>query len=145
MPENRNNKRYLVRTLERAGHVGHVSSIPDNVLILGLREDPEVLRQRINIRISQMVAQGLVQEAELLLSRYPADTQALQAPGYKALAEYIAGSLELPAALDKFAQADYQLAKRQLTWFKRNKSIHWLDNRDKLANGVDIVTTFMLV
>lgn len=99
----------------------------ENTLVVGLNIPRPILRDRIEQRIDAMAEAGFVSEVEKLLDQHP-DSKALLAPGYKAFAGYLKGSLDLEEAKAIFAKNDFQLAKRQMTWFRRNKSIHWVDN-----------------
>jgi tRNA dimethylallyltransferase len=115
------------------------SRLRRHTLLIGLTLEREVLRRRIETRVEAMVAAGFADEVRRLTERY-GDVPALQAPGYKAFREYIAGRLSLEEAKALFIKHDLQLAKRQRTWFKRNNSIHWLENPSK---AVEIATTFL--
>lgn len=110
-----------------------------NTLVLGLRVDSETLRKRISARIEGMVDNGLIDEISWAVEHHPA-AKALDAPGYKAFRAYISGALTMSGAVDKFIQNDYQLSRRQMTWFGRNKSIHWLADP---SEADDFVTTFL--
>jgi tRNA dimethylallyltransferase len=129
-------------TNPRHAHPGSLhtkSSLRDNTIIVGLMVDRDVLKQRIVQRVESMVDAGLAQEIKWLLAEFP-ETKALQSPGYKAFREYVLGSQSLQQAKEKFASNDYQLSRRQMTWFRRNKSIHWVENPSKAD---DFVTTFL--
>jgi tRNA dimethylallyltransferase len=143
LPNNPRNPRHLIRALETGGEKPLSRPINENTLVIGLKVEREVLKQRIRDRIGQMVEQGLVEEARRLGERYGWDVPAMQAPGYKAFRGYIEGSIQLEEAKRLFAWADLDLAKRQRTWFRRNKSIHWFDNRGKLPEIVDLTTTLL--
>jgi tRNA dimethylallyltransferase len=112
----------------------------DNTLLVGLNPDLEVIKQRITDRVDEMLSQGFEDEVGYLYSKYGDGTKALQAPGYRAFRDYIENKISLDEAKAQFIRNDYLLARRQRTWFKRNKSIHWLDNREEY---VDILTTFL--
>ncbi len=115
------------------------SKIRSNTLIIGLEVDREALRARIKGRVEQMVAGGLVEETRQLEVAYP-DSKALQAPAYKAFKKYLNGELTLGEAKNEFIRNDLNLAKRQMTWFRRNSSIQWVSNP---SESIDIVTTFL--
>lgn len=87
--------------------------------------DRQLLYDRIDRRVSQMAENGLLEEARRFLSLDPKGTGA-QAIGYKELKPYFAGELTLEQALDNLRRATRRYAKRQLTWFRRNKQIHWI-------------------
>lgn len=143
LPENDRNPRHLIRAIETAGETAIRSELRPQTLLLGLQVDREVLEQRITERVDTMVTGGFVDEVRTLGHQYGWDAEALQAPGYKAFRAYIEGAISLDAAKQQFVQNDMNLAKRQRTWFKRNKSIQWLTTEDKLAEAVDIATTFL--
>ena len=84
------------------------------------------LYERIDCRVDTMVAQGLLQEVEALLkSGLPETATALQAIGYKQVVQALEEGLPPEAALGTIQQATRRYAKRQLTWLRRNKDIHW--------------------
>lgn len=94
-------------------------------LVIGLDVPREQLKTRIEKRVEAMLEAGFIDEIKSLMADYPG-SKALLAPGYKAFTEYLTGRLSLDEAKALFARNDYQLAKRQMSWFRRNKSIHWL-------------------
>jgi tRNA dimethylallyltransferase len=118
-----------------------------NCLILGLAHDPEDLKRSIKQRVDTMVEQGFVDEVKRLQKDYPKDLEAFKAPGYQPFIQYVNGQLSLDDAKAQFVQNDLKLAKKQRTWFKRNKSIHWLTDKisgsSDPSNVVDLVTTFL--
>jgi tRNA dimethylallyltransferase len=116
------------------------SDLRSNTLVIGLAVEREKLKQRIAKRIDAMLEQGLIDEVRGLGERYGWEIAALQAPAYKAFREYLDGRLKLDEAKALFAQGDLRLAKRQRTWFKRNNSIHWVNDRSK---AVDLATTLL--
>lgn len=114
-------------------------SLREHTLVLGLTVPREVLRQRIEARASAMMDGGFIEEARRLYERY-GKTKALLAPGYRAAAAYLEGAGDLEEVERQFVRNDYQLARRQLTWFRRNKSIQWVNYP---SQAVELVTTFL--
>lgn len=96
-----------------------------NTLIIGLVNSRENLKQRISERVKTMFKNGLIEEAKRLGKEYGWDTPALQAPAYRAMRQYLENKVTLQEAKALFIKYDLDLAKRQRTWFKRNKNIHW--------------------
>ncbi|MGF7228538.1 MAG: tRNA (adenosine(37)-N6)-dimethylallyltransferase MiaA [Candidatus Saccharibacteria bacterium] len=139
MPHNLQNPRHLTRALETNGVTSSNKALRPNTLIMGLSIDREALRDKLTRRVDAMVAAGFVKEVRNLFEKYDPETIALQAPGYKAFREYIEGHCSLDETKASFVRNDWQLAKRQRTWFKRNKSIHWIQPEESVA----IVTTFL--
>lgn len=140
MPENNRNSRHLVRALETGGTSQEHKALRENTLILGLHIDREILRQKVTRRVDAMIDAGFIQEVQNAASKYGWDAPGLRAPGYKAFREYIEGIITLDQAKAQFVRNDMQLAKRQRTWFKRNKSIHWITQQ---AQAVDLATTLL--
>lgn len=93
-------------------------------------EDRQTLYARIDRRVDQMMASGLEAEVRALLSSgVPAKCTAMQAIGYKELAQAIRGELTLSQAVEAIKQGSRRYAKRQLTWFRRNENIRWTIRR----------------
>jgi len=98
------------------------------VIYLGLTLPREILYERINARVTQMIEQGLLEEVQGLLDKgYGQALSSQQAIGYKELIGVLSGEKPLETAVEQMQQATRHYAKRQLSWFKRYKSIHWLD------------------
>jgi tRNA dimethylallyltransferase len=132
------NKRHLVRAIERGGMVQTRHSKPSNVLLIGLKIDKEQLDKRIKKRVDTMFNQGLVEEVRRLLDLYGDTTPGLLAPGYKAVKEYINGTISLEEAKELFIRYDRGLAKRQMTWFKRNPDIIWCSSHSEAEENVRV-------
>lgn len=129
LPENYKNKRYLLNTLARDGNQGtNNSKLPQDTLIIGINPPDEDLRNKIIIRSDQMFRGGVVEEVKALTAKYGKICKALQGGIYSALQDYIEDKEDLEIAKIKSVTADWQLAKRQRTWFKRNKDIVWFCN-----------------
>ena len=102
--------------------------------------DREVLYDRINRRVDIMVEDGLLDELKDLLSRnIDPKCTAMQSIGYKEFYGYLNGEMTLGEALDTIKQSSRRYAKRQLTWFRRNKDIHWLKPETALADALEII------
>lgn len=96
---------------------------PFNILRIALDMDRDQLYQRINLRVDQMMAEGLEEEARTF---YPLrHLNALNTVGYKELFSYFDGELTLSEAVDLIKRNSRRYAKRQLTWFRRDKSYFW--------------------
>lgn len=103
------------------------SEIRDDCLVIGIDVPRHILKERITNRVDDMLHNGFLEEVKEVYNAYPA-SKALLAPGYKAFLEHIQGRVSMEEAKALFIKNDFNLAKRQVTWFKRNKSIHWLSN-----------------
>jgi len=99
-----------------------------SALWLGLDFEPrQLLYDRIDLRVDIMLRQGLVEEIQALLqSGVPENATAMQAIGYKEFVDALRGRSTIAQAAEDVKTASRHYAKRQLTWFRRNKNIHWL-------------------
>ena len=97
-------------------------------LVLGVSMERSELYRRIDDRVDQMLAAGLVEEVRALWQRdLTGQATALQAIGYKELIAWFQGKVSLEEAVAKIKQSSRRYAKRQLTWFRRMPYIHWLE------------------
>lgn len=100
---------------------------PYNAIKIGLKaHDRQYLYDRINKRVDIMAERGLIAEAKSVLSQ-PCSQTAQKAIGYKELVPYLCGEASLEQALDELKKQSRRYAKRQLTWFLRDKSVEWFD------------------
>lgn len=128
MPENTKNPRHLIRAIERGGKTGDKKLLSPDTLIIGLQIPKDNLEKSIAGRLDAMLRDGLVSEIEQLTSRYGWDLQAFQTPEFKAIKKYIQNEIDMTETKELVIRGDLQLAKRQLTWFKRNPDITWAPN-----------------
>lgn len=105
---------------------------------IGLTADREVMYKRINNRVDLMLAGGLLEEAKKL---YPhKQLNALQTVGYRELFEYFDGKCTLEFAIEEIKKNTRRFAKRQVTWNKKDATIHWFDfetNPSEIINKID--------
>ena len=116
-------------------------------LFLGLTMDRTELYRRIDQRAELMVEHGLIDESRALLQRgYPNRLNAFQTVGYKEAFDYLAGKLSRPEMISQIKQKTRNYAKRQLTWFRKDQRIHWIDllSFSDVSKAADFVTTFFL-
>ena len=113
---------------------------PFRVVKIGLTRPREELYARINRRVEEMMRSGLLEEARAL---YPyRQCNALQTVGYRELFAYIDGEYDLPRAVALIQQNSRHYAKRQLTWFRRDETIEWIDlSEQSVARAVEIIDT----
>lgn len=103
--------------------------------------DREVLYDRINERVDEMLKMGLENEAKTLYEKYGRQKlTALSGIGYKEFFDYFDGKKELSEVVEEIKQGTRRYAKRQLTWFRRNDGIHWLTpDENMVENAIDII------
>ena len=104
---------------------GKVKQRPFKILKICLTMDRELLYERINKRVDLMIVNGL--EDEALAYYHLKDINAMQTVGYKEFFDYFEGNYSYTEAVDKIKQNSRNYAKRQLTWFKRDKEYTWFD------------------
>lgn len=109
--------------------------IKGNYLLIGIKWSTEELRSRLKKRIDIMFDKPLYEEVKKLVQLYNWDSQAMKSNIYEYAYKYLNGELSLEEAKEKAFYDDYHLAKRQLTWFKRNDKINWLE-LDKICSFV---------
>lgn len=97
-------------------------------IFIGLRVNPEILRNRIDERVDNMVSQGLCEEVSRLLNNgFREGITAPQAIGYKEIVAAFDGDISLDEAIHKIKIATHRYAKRQRTWFRKDERIVWVD------------------
>ena len=95
-------------------------------LLIGVQTTPEILRERIRLRADKLFIQELYDETRRLVEKYGWGSQAMKSNIYQFAWAYSQGEISLERAKELFVYDDWHLAKRQMTWFKRNKNINWL-------------------
>lgn len=101
-----------------------------NAIKVGLQADRAIIYDRINRRVDLMMEAGLLEEVKGLLSRK--HLNALQTVGYKELFEYLEGQVSLEKAIENIKTNTRRFAKRQLTWYRKDPTIHWFDYQTPL-------------
>ncbi|MBQ8361322.1 MAG: tRNA (adenosine(37)-N6)-dimethylallyltransferase MiaA [Bacteroidaceae bacterium] len=104
---------------------------PFQILKIGLRREREELYDRINLRVDQMMADGLLDEVRSV-SAYR-HLNSLNTVGYKELFKYLDGEWSLDFAIDKIKQNSRIYSRKQMTWWNRQQDIHWIHPDDKEA------------
>ena len=126
LPENDHNKRYLIRAIERKNvTVKRRETLIDNTIVVGITTNRETLRTRIALRSEQLFANNVVEEATILGKKYSWDSEAMTGNVYPLVRKYIAGELDETGLRREFEISDWRLAKRQMTWLRRNPYIMW--------------------
>lgn len=134
------NPRRIVRLIESRGVRPQASGQRDNTLVIGLRLEKEELERRITKRVDTMLTAGLEKEAQVLADTYGWDIQPMQAVGYKEWRPYLDANQTLEQTRQQIITNTKRLAKKQRTWFKRNRGIQWVNTK---SEAVDLVTTFL--
>ena len=98
---------------------------------IGLDSDIDTSDRRIATRTNKMIEMGLVGEVKYLCQKYGVDLPLLNTLGYGEIKQYLAGEIDLEQAIALTVTHTRQFAKRQRTWFRKNRAINWFDNTNK--------------
>jgi len=108
-----------------------------NTIYVGLTAERALVYDRINQRVDQMIANGLLEEAKKL---YPyRDLNAMQTVGYRELFQYFDGTISLEEAISEIKKNTRRFAKRQGTWFRKNKAIAWFNYDTSISEIVAFI------
>ena len=144
-----NDKKRIVRVLEIFKATGKTKTeqeilsrqngVKYDYKVFGITMERGKLYSRINLRVDLMIEKGLEEEVRNLVNKYTKFPTAMQGLGYKEVVEYFEGILTHEEMIDKIKQESRRYAKRQLTWFRKNKEIIWLDSSDDIQNNINII------
>ena len=106
--------------------------------VFAINMDREKLYERINKRVDIMIENGLIEEVEKLLEKYKEFPTAMQGLGYKEVVEYLQGKVSKEEMIENIKRETRRYAKRQLTWFRKNKQTIWIEPCDiqKILNEI---------
>ena len=107
--------------------------------VYGLLWDRQKLYDRINLRVDIMIEQGLIEEVKTILKKYSKFPTAMQGLGYKEVVQYLNKEITKEEMIEKIKQETRRYAKRQMTWFRKNKQTIWLNAEDK-QNNINIIS-----
>ena len=131
LPENIQNKRYVIRAIEQKSISTSKNAAPiPHTLIVGIATDKHTLRTRIEYRAEQIFTNGVVEEAKLLGEKYGWESEAMTGNIYPLVQQYLAGDITKAELKAQNTIRDWRLAKRQLTWFRRNPHLLWATLED---------------
>ena len=126
LPENYQNRRYVIREVERKNVSGKRLAEPiANTIIVGIATERDELRSRIAARSEQLFESGMVEEAIMLGEKYGWNSEAMTGNIYRLVRQYLDGEFDKNELKARNIISDWQLAKRQITWLKRNPFIMW--------------------
>ncbi len=107
--------------------------------VFAINMEREILYERINKRVDIMIEKGLIQEVEQLRKKYNKFPTAMQGLGYKEVVKYLNNEYSKEEMIDTIKQETRRYAKRQLTWFRKNKNTIWLNGLDSIQNNINII------
>ena len=144
-----NDKKRIIRVLEiyratgknktEQERLSRINGIKYDYRVFAISRDREKLYDRINKRVDIMINQGLIEEVKNIYEKYSEFPTAMQGLGYKEVVEHLNGNLSKEEMIDLIKKETRRYAKRQLTWFRKNKDIVWLDAEKGIQNNIDII------
>ena len=103
----------------------------------------ELLYERINKRVDQMIKNGLIEEVADIIKTYKTFPTAMQGLGYKEVVEFLNGNINKELMIEKIKMETRRYAKRQLTWFRKNKDIIWIDGEKTKEENLQIILRYI--
>lgn len=137
------NPRRLIRLIETTGEKSRKDSLRSNTLIIGLNPSPEKLRYNIEKRVDSMLKDGLKREVYKLAEDYGWECEGLKGINYQEWREYYPNEPSYELIKEKLIRSNLRLSKKQITWFKTNKSIHWLNKTENYDEASRLLDKFL--
>ena len=144
-----NDRKRIIRVLEIFHKTGktktelekesRMKEIPYNYKVYAVTMDREKLYKRIEQRVDKMIEKGLIEEVKSILEKYSTFPTAMQGLGYKEVVEYIENKISKEEMIEKIKKETRHYAKRQLTWFRKNKETIWLDGEKNIEENIKII------
>ena len=144
-----NDKKRIIRVLEIYHKTGKTKTqqekesrkneVKYNFKVFAISMDREKLYERIEKRVDQMIEQGLIEEVQNILKKYSNFPTAMQGLGYKEVVEFLEQKITKEEMIDKIKKETRHYAKRQLTWFRKNKEIVWLDGEKSIDENIEVI------
>ena len=120
LPKDWQNKRRLIRAIERGGVNTKSSQLENDTVVIGIKTDKSVLEQRSRLRSQMMLNDGLIDETRSLLDEYGL-VEPLRRNAYGIVGRYLTGELDYEQIVDEMVRSDMHLVKKQLTWWRKDK------------------------
>ena len=144
-----NDKKRIFRVLEIYHSTGKTKTVqekkskekenPYEYIVFAIDMERQKLYERINKRVDIMLENGLVDEVKSLINKYKELPTAIQGLGYKEVILYLKKEITYEEMVEKIKQETRHYAKRQLTWFRKNKEIIWIDGLNDIQNNINII------
>ena len=145
----KNDKKRILRVLEIYKATGKTKTeqeiesrknpVEYDYKVFAINWEREKLYQRINKRVDIMIEQGLIEEVKGILKKYDEFPTAMQGLGYKEVVEYLQHEISKEEMIEKIKQESRHYAKRQITWFRKDKSFVWLNSEDGIEENINII------
>ena len=145
----KNDKKRIIRVLEIYHKTGKTKTqqeiesrkkeVKYNYHMFAINMDRDILYERINKRVDLMINEGLIEEVKNIFTKYSQFPTAMQGLGYKEVVEFLQGNASKEEMVEKIKLETRHYAKRQLTWFRKNKETIWLDGQKDLEENIKII------
>lgn len=145
----KNDKKRIMRVLEIYKATGKTKTqqeiesrqkpVEYDYKVFAINWEREKLYQRINKRVDIMIEQGLIEEVKNILNKYDTFPTAMQGLGYKEVVDYLNGIYTKEEMIEKIKMETRRYAKRQLTWFRKNRQTIWLEGTNDIQNNINII------
>ena len=149
----KNDKKRIIRILEIYHTTGKTKTqqeieskkgeIKYNYIVFTINMKRELLYERINKRVDQMIKNGLIEEVADIIKKYKTFPTAMQGLGYKEIVEFLNGNINKELMIEKIKMETRRYAKRQLTWFRKNKDIIWIDGEKTKEENLQIILSYI--
>ena len=144
-----NDKKRIIRVLEIYHKTGKTKTqqeiesrkndVKYNYHVFAINMEREILYERINKRVDLMIKEGLIEEVKDILKKYKTFPTAMQGLGYKEVVEYLENKITKEEMIKKIKLETRHYAKRQLTWFRKNKQTIWLNGEDGVEKNIKTI------
>lgn len=145
----KNDKKRIMRVLEIYHQTGktktqlesesRLTPPPYEYIVFAINMEREKLYERINKRVDIMIDQGLIEEVEALTKKYEEFPTAMQGLGYKEVVSYLKKEVTKEEMIEKLKMETRRYAKRQLTWFRKDENIKWIDGLAPLEQNIQCI------
>ena len=145
----KNDKKRIIRVLEIFHKTGKTKTeqeeksrkneIKYNFYVFAIDMERSLLYERINKRVDKMIEEGLIEAVEGILQKYNTFPTAMQGLGYKEVIEYLDKKITKEEMMEKIKLETRHYAKRQLTWFRKNKNTMWLDGKKDIDENIKFI------
>lgn len=149
----RNDKKRIIRVLEIYHKTGKTKTDQDlesrknevkyDYKVFAINMNREILYDRINKRVDIMIEKGLIDEVKSIIKKYDEFPTAMQGLGYKEVVEYLQGNITKEEMIEKIKMETRRYAKRQITWFKKNKETNWLEGENLVSENINIILQYI--
>lgn len=139
-----NNRKRLIRFLNKKETINNKDELLYDAKFIGLTTSREILYERINNRVDEMINEGLIEEVKIFYDQKIYSKALMTAIGYKELYEYFDKRISLDEAIDLIKQRSRKYAKRQYTWYNNQMSIEWFEvDFNNFNNTIDKVINYL--